>query len=284
MGSEFLALADGRTLVYEQFGDPDGTPVFFQHGTGDSRLARHPDEGLTSELGIRLLTVDRPGVGGSSPRPHRTLLEWAPDIEALADHLGVAAFAVAGWSGGGPHALAIAMALGDRVTQVALASSLTSFDQPGSRDLVENKDLRTLWKLQHLKFAARLGAKIEAKEGLKDISAFIDKDITDVAPADAGVMNDPALRPMFEAEMAEAMAQSGVGALDDMWAFLDWGFRPEDVTQHVELFHAEQDQILGVGMMARLAARLPNAESHLWSDGGHYQVFAQWQPFLQTCL
>src|SRR5689334_6385779 len=107
-----FTLDDGRELAYELWGKPDGVPVLFQHGTGDSRLARHPDESLTADLSVRLVTVDRPGVGGSTARKNRTLLQWAPDVAALADHLEIDRFAVAGWSGGGPHALAIAHVLG----------------------------------------------------------------------------------------------------------------------------------------------------------------------------
>jgi len=103
-----LTLADGRELAYEVWGDPAGRPVFFQHGTGDSRLARHPDDTLTASLGVRLVTADRPGVGRSTPLPGRTLLDWVPDASAVVDALGIDTFAVAGWSGGGPHALAIA--------------------------------------------------------------------------------------------------------------------------------------------------------------------------------
>ena len=122
-----LTLADGRELAYEVWGDPAGRPVFFQHGTGDSRLARHPDDTLTASLGVRLVTADRPGVGRSTPLPGRTLLDWVPDASAVVDALGIDTFAVAGWSGGGPHALAIAHELPARVTKVALASCLAPF-------------------------------------------------------------------------------------------------------------------------------------------------------------
>lgn len=274
-----LALADGRTLAYELFGDPEGRPVFFQHGTGDSRLARHPDESLTAGLGIRLITADRPGVGGSTRKKHRTLVDWAKDAEALVDSLGIERFAVAGWSGGGPHALAIAYALRDRVTSVTLASSLAPFDDPGTKEMVLNKDLKMIWGLSHLKFVAAVAARVESRQSRHDLSKFVDH-IGDDAPADRPVLSDPELHPMFEEEMGEALAQHGIGVLDDMWAFLDWGFMLEDVPQHAELFVGSSDEILSSEMTMRVAARLPNSASHSWEDGGHYAVFAHWQEFL----
>ena len=75
-----LKLPDGRQLAYELFGSAKGRPVVFHHGTGDSRLARHPDDRLITEAGVLLITVDRPGYGGSSPLPGRTLLDWVPDM------------------------------------------------------------------------------------------------------------------------------------------------------------------------------------------------------------
>lgn len=269
-----ITLADGRVLAYEVGGDPDGEPVMFQHGTGDSRLARHPDE----VRGIHLVTVDRPGVGGSTPNPGRTLLDWARDAEALADALGWDRFAVVGWSGGAPHALALATALGDRVTRVALASPLAPFDTPGSRDLVLNKDLRMIWRLSHLKFVARLAARNETRRDRKDLDAFV-RHIARDAPADAPVLNDPVLHPMFEAEMGEALAHDGVGVLDDMWAFLEWGFRPEEVTRPVAVFHGRDDEILSPDLGRTLAGRLPESTFRLL-DGGHYTVFAHWAEVL----
>ncbi len=71
--TETLTVGDGRQLAYEVVGAPDGIPVFFQHGTGDSRLCKHPDDAVTVALGIRLVTADRPGVGGSEPLKHRSM-------------------------------------------------------------------------------------------------------------------------------------------------------------------------------------------------------------------
>jgi pimeloyl-ACP methyl ester carboxylesterase len=274
-----IELTDGRTLAYELGGDPAGTPVFFQHGTGDSRLARHPDDSITASLGVRLITADRPGVGGSTPRKGRTLLDWVEDAVALVNALGIERFAVAGWSGGGPHALALALELADRVTRVALASPLAPFDEPGARDLVENQDLRMIWRLHHLKLVAGAAARVESRAALRDVPGFV-AHLADELPADESVLNDPTLRPMLEEEMAEALRQHGIGALDDMWAFLDWGFCPEDVDRHVELFFGDADDILSPEMGGRLAARLPDCESHSWAGGGHYAVFAHWEEFL----
>jgi pimeloyl-ACP methyl ester carboxylesterase len=278
-----LQLADGRTLAYEEWGDVDGTPVFFAHGTGDSRLARYPDDTLTRSLGLRLITADRPGVGGSTQLRGRSLLDWPQDVAALADELEIERFAIAGWSGGGPHALAAAHLLGDRVTRLVLASPLGPFDEQGSRDLVLNRDLRMIWRLNHARFVATAAARHESKASRRDLRKFVTH-LAEEAPADRDVLLDPVLEPMFEEEMGEALVQGGVGVLDDMWAFLDWGFVPEDITQPVDVFYGDADDILAPEMYRRLVQRLGAADTHVWVGGGHYQVFARWAEFLQPLV
>ena len=117
-----VTLADGRDLAYDTYGDPDGLPVIFSHGFSDSRLVRNPDDDLTASLGVWMIAADQPGVGGSSPDTDRRMVDWGADMEQLADELGLDTFAVAGHSGGGPHTLAIAVHLPDRVTHGVLAS------------------------------------------------------------------------------------------------------------------------------------------------------------------
>jgi len=274
-----LELADGRTVAYEVTGDPDGVPVLFQHGTGDSRLCKHPDDAVTASVGVRLVTADRPGVGGSSPFPHRGILDWVDDIARLADALDVDRFVAAGHSGGGPHALAIASRLGDRVTKVGLAASLAPFDEAGTKGMVKDHDLKLIFGLAHVKWLAKAAGRVEARHYRKDLHSFV-AHCAKEWPADKAVFEDPALEPMFEAEFDAAFEQGGVGALDDMWAFLDWGFRPEDVGQPVELFVGDADDILDPEMTDRLAARLPDCTVHRWPGAGHYGVYGRWTEFL----
>src|SRR5262245_55410107 len=191
-----LKLSDGRYLAYDEYGDPDGTPVIFNHGRADSRLIRHPDEAVTAALGVRVIAADQPGVGGSSPHPDRTMVDWAKDVEELANALGLGTVNVAGHSGGAPHALAIPYRLADRVGTIALAS------------------------------------------------------------------------PLVPLEMTAALE--------------DWGFTPEDIHQHVELFYGDADEILSPEVPVHLSARLADCTTHVWSGAGHYAFVdrERWNEFL----
>ncbi len=125
-----LTLADGRTLHVYDAGGP-GLPVFWQHGTPNIGLPPVPLLAAAERLGLRWVGHDRPGYGGSSPQPGRTVAAVADDVAALADALGVDRFAVMGHSGGGPHALACAALLPGRVVAVVAVSGPAPYDAVG---------------------------------------------------------------------------------------------------------------------------------------------------------
>jgi pimeloyl-ACP methyl ester carboxylesterase len=120
----------GRTLTFAEWGDHDGFPVFALHGTPDSRLQRHYDESEYVDVGARVITYDRPGYGGSDRSRGRDVVECVTDVVAIGDTLGLNRFAVTGASGGGPHALAVAARLPDRVTRAACAVGIAPYPAP----------------------------------------------------------------------------------------------------------------------------------------------------------
>src|SRR6478672_10796406 len=109
--SQSLRLADSRQLAWYEYGDAAGSPCIYTTGTPASGLAGGTYDKAAAEAGVRWISVDKPGYGHSDLQPGRTLLDWPADVRALADHLGLERFAVAGESGGGPFALALAYAL-----------------------------------------------------------------------------------------------------------------------------------------------------------------------------
>jgi pimeloyl-ACP methyl ester carboxylesterase len=125
-----MTLRDGRELGWLETGKARGTPVFMFHGTPGSRLQVSFDEKAIAASGVRLVAPDRPGSGHSSFHRGRTLTDWAADVASLADHLKVERFAVAGVSGGGPHAVACARLLPERVTAAAIVSGVGPISDP----------------------------------------------------------------------------------------------------------------------------------------------------------
>src|SRR5580692_9209281 len=122
---------DGRTLAVQEGGDPGGTPVLAHNGTPNSRqlYARHVAD--AGARGIRLISYDRPGYGGSSPQPGRTVASAADDVRAICSALGISRLATWGVSGGGPHVLACAALLPDLVSAAASLASLAPYEAEG---------------------------------------------------------------------------------------------------------------------------------------------------------
>src|SRR5688500_5461404 len=106
MTNNTLLLHDGRKLGYAEYGLPDGKPVFFMHGFGDSRLFGQLFDADARRTGSRLILLERPGYGLSDFQPGRTLLDWPRDVAQAADALIIDRFGVVGFSGGGPHTAA----------------------------------------------------------------------------------------------------------------------------------------------------------------------------------
>ncbi|MBL6982753.1 MAG: alpha/beta hydrolase, partial [Anaerolineales bacterium] len=129
---KFAQLKDGRTQAYTEHGDLSGKVVFFIHGNPSSRLMRHPDESIVENLGVRVITPDRPGYGFSDFQPKRKLLDFPDDIAQLADSLGIDKFGIFGVSAGGPYTCACAYKLSERITKAALVSGSAPFDRPNA--------------------------------------------------------------------------------------------------------------------------------------------------------
>src|SRR3989338_9811190 len=126
-----ILLPDGRRLGYAEYGALGGRPVLFFHGAPGSRHIHADMADVVTLRGIRLIAVERPGYGLSDPQPGRSMLDWPGDVAALTDALGIAKFAIIGFSMGSTYALACASRLPLRVTIVALAGAFAPLDAPG---------------------------------------------------------------------------------------------------------------------------------------------------------
>jgi len=276
-----LRLADGRRLVYAEWGPPDGAPVLGFHGTPNSRLA-HLGARAPAAAGVRLLLVDRPGLGRSDPRTGRTLLDWAEDVEALADRLGLGCFAVFGVSGGGPHAAACAVRLAERVTALGLVSSAAPWwDVPGLA-----LERRSLLALARRNFgAARAVVRRQCERELaavaRDPDGWLD-DWTRAAPApDRTAIADPAVRAMYIMSVREATLDGYAHEVELLW-LRPWGFEPSEIAAPTTLWHGELDAAVPVEAARRLAAAIPRCEARILPDEGHLLVHAHAEEILRS--
>jgi pimeloyl-ACP methyl ester carboxylesterase len=279
-----VELPDGRRLAGAETGDPHGSPVFAFHGLPGSRYQQHPERAMVRDRGARLIHLDRPGFGLSTPRPRRTLADWPADVAAVADRLGLARFAVAGVSGGGPFALACAALLPERVTRVALASSVGPPGSMGGARMSPGARLgfflapRARWALRApLAAAGRLARAAPAR--------YLDAVASHLAAVDAQVLARPAVRAMFARDLAEAFRQGAAAmALDLALEARPWHLPLGSIRAPVALWHGEADWLVPASASRHLAAAVPAARGHYLPGEGHFMVFDRWPEILDWLL
>jgi pimeloyl-ACP methyl ester carboxylesterase len=263
---------DGRTLAIEEDGDPNGRPVLVHGGTPNSRHLYPPAAIDAAARGLRLISYDRPGYGGSTPQPGRTVADCAADVRAICAELGIDRLAMWGISGGGPHVLACAALLPDLVTAAASLASLAPLDAEGLDWFAGmgqgNVDDFQLYLRDPVASRARLESQRE-----DDLAASAD-DLAGIlrtllSPADAAVLKD-ALTEYLVYSGHEGLAPGSQGWWDDGVAHASpWGFELSAISVPVLLMHGRQDQFVPFGHGQWLAAHVPGVEARLFDHDGH---------------
>ena len=283
-----MTLRDGRTVAFDDIGDQNGFPVMYNPGFLNSRLARPPAEHFAAQVGLRMICLDRPGYGGSSPQLYRTLWGWAADIEQLADHLGIGQFAVLGWSHGGPHSLAIASYLADRVTHgVLVASSAAWVDHPQALSSV-HWILRMPWRLRGVPALQKVLPTVMARQVRSDAEAMVSSYETPsrshaYSEPDCAVLREPAMHEQWVANLKETFRQGPVAAMPDYMAVDHTErFHVEDVRQHMDLFHGDRDIAVQPVASRILTDLLPDADLHVIPGAGHLCILSHWEQILSV--
>lgn len=221
-------------------------------------------------------------MGQSTPQPGRRMVDWGADMEQLADALGLDTFAVAGHSGGGPHALSVAHRMPDRVTRGVLASPVGPFDTGGYDRMLAMADLKLIVRLHRFRHLIRWAYRLDIHKAEKDMAAFIDE-LAKQDPSDAETFTgDPEQRAMFVANFTAGMEQDEEGVFEMTMALWDWGFDLADVAQPFHVFYGDADNVVEPAMPATLAQQLSNAEAIVWPGAGHYGFVDRdrWRDFL----
>jgi len=255
-------------VLYTLYGPDSGLPAISFGGTPSTRWKRPDAVGAIEESGLRMAVADRPGYGGSTRQPGRTVASVVEDAATLADALGWERFAVTGGSGGGPHALACAALLPDRVTRCAITGGIAPaiVDGPEPTEDEERADPRrnrTSW------LAARSDLRPQLEETARTIMAAVEEGGPEFPPDPGSPPGPPAREdPAAMARLTATFVTSHDGWIDDHIAFAGpWGFDLADITVPVSIWHGSADERAGKHA-DHLAAAMPHAERRYYV-GGH---------------
>jgi pimeloyl-ACP methyl ester carboxylesterase len=270
-----IELPDGRELDVEVSGPAGGTPLLFHHGTPGSKVPRSGLRRAAHARGLRLVTWSRPGYGGSTRQPGRTVADVAADAAAVLDRLGAPHAVVAGWSGGGPHALATAALLPERVRGTLLIAGVGPYGADGL-DFLAGMGEQNIAEFGHaLAGEAALRPALEAEaEGLRDTTpaGVIEGLHSLLPPTDRAVITDE-FGDDLVASFREGLRTGVSGWLDDDLAFVSsWGFHLAEIRVPCFLWQGSEDLMVPFAHGRWLAEHIPGVTAHLESGAGHLSI------------
>ena len=284
-----VRLPDGRALAVDDVGDRSGVPVVYLHGTPDSRLARHPDDGVAAESRVRLIAVDRPGSGQSDLHPGGTLASLGDDLRHLLDELGVEQTLLLGWSAGGLSALAAAGVLGPRVLAVGLVATVPPVEAYADAELVAALDPAR-------RSFVELAAELSPVELATEMAPYLVPDPLTPELALAHVLEAAGARGRAELAavpgaadrlalaLTESVRGGHAGLAHDLALQLEPGLDLSLVRSPVRSFHGAEDGVSPPVVGSWLATHLPHAVLDLVPDAGHHLLFPRWRGILRALL
>lgn len=281
-----ISLRDGRRLGYAEYGDPEGKPVFFFHGLPGSRRQRHPDDSIATDLGARIIAIDRPGYGLSDFQKGRTLLDWPDDVAQLADSLNIDQFAAMGVSGGGPYLLACAYKMPERITSATVISGMGPIDNPDVvKSMLPSMRLglgiapKVPWAFVHLALDPIAKMVSQNPLGAKKL-------LPSSAPeADKKAFARPDIQEVDRQDLSEAYRNGAQGAFWEVVLLASpWGFRLEDIRKKILLWHGEDDTTVPQQMGRYVAGTLTNCKSTFYPGEGHTLIYNYWREILTEAV
>jgi pimeloyl-ACP methyl ester carboxylesterase len=279
--------ADGRVLAVYEGGDPSGAAVFVHHGTPAHGLLYAPWVADAAARGIRLISHDRPGYGGSTADPERAVASAAADVAAIADALGVERFATWGVSGGGPHALACAALLGERVVAAASLAGVAPFLAPGLNwfaGMGEDNLVEFGAALQGRPAIERLARSL-ADSMLSGPGAQAGDDIASLLSGPDAAALASGYGAFWIGSMPEVFRNGVGGWVDDDLAMLrPFGFELDAIAVPTLVWHGRHDQFVPLAHGEWLARAVPGAEVRIAADDGHLTLSTQRIPAVHEWL
>lgn len=272
-----VAVGESRQLGFAEFGDPQGRAVFWLHGTPGARRQIPVEARLHAERRhIRLIGVDRPGIGSSTPFQYPNVLAFAEDLRTIADVLGIGEMAVVGLSGGGPYTLACAAAMPDRVAVAGVLGGVAPTVGPdGIGGGVMGFGSRIAPAIPVIGLPLRMAA-VGLIQMIRPIAPLALHAYAMVSPeGDRRLLVRPEFGAMFLDDLLNGSRKQMAAPFADVVVFArDWGFRLDEIKVPVRWWHGDKDHIVPFAHGEHVVSRLPDAklytlpgESHLGGLG-----------------
>lgn len=271
---EQVRTKDGRNLAYVEVGDPHGPLVIHNHGGPSSRIEVRLLADTAAKHRLRLIGVDRPGIGQSSPQESRSYAGWADDLTAVADALGYREFGVTGWSEGGPWALAAAAYIDPgrlrHVSSIA-PGSYGAFGDNSAQKYLSTIDALGGFLALHFEPGFRLMYSTIGLTAEHFRKSYIGGLLKSVNDYDRRIIERPGFAATFADASAECFAQGSEGLVRDAeLLYRRWGFDVRTIERPVHLWQGLDDTLVPAPINKEVADGMPGARWHPVPGAGHF--------------
>ncbi|MDX3074063.1 alpha/beta hydrolase [Streptomyces sp. MI02-7b] len=271
-----IPLPDQRLLAVEVSGPSTGVPLVYHHGSSTSGTQFRFLQRAAHDRGLRLVSFSRPGVGASTRLPGRSVADTANDVAAVLDHLGASNSLQFGWSGGGPHALAVAARLPERVAGTVVMCSVAPYEELGSDFFAgmaqSNVDefKRALMGENLLRPSLEDDAQKMRSASAEDVRQIL---MNLLSPADR-VLATKEVAADIGASWAESLRHGVDGWVDETLSYVKpWGFSVQEIAVPTAVWHGAEDLAAPFAHGTWLAQHIPGATAHLLEGHGHMSIF-----------
>jgi len=268
-------LPDGRMLGYDDHGPPSGAPIFFFHGTPGTRLNWYlfGSEELAQKLNIRVIALERPGLGLSNFQTGRQFYDWPGDVIALADALEFYSFAVLGYSGGGPYAAACALRIPERLTSAGIVSGIGPYTEAGLTDGIAAENLRFTQFARDNPWLSRLAYRLGGVMARYMPGRLMTQAMNVLPEPDRAVLAKSETQGLFISMLKDALRSGARGAQwDTALSAGPWDFKLQDIAMKVYLWCGERDRNVSPAMGRYLETTIPNSEASIYPSEGHFSL------------
>lgn len=268
-----VAVGTDRRIGFAEFGDPQGRPIFWLHGTPGARRQIPVEARLyAQENGIRLIGVDRPGIGSSTPHAYGRVIDFAEDLKSIADTLGIGKMVIIGLSGGGPYTLGAAAAMPERVVAVGVLGGVAPTQGPDAIDggIMGKVGVPVAPVLEHVGSSLSMVAAglIRLIKPVAEPALYLYAGISPVG--DRRLLVRPEFKAMFLDDLLNGSRKQLAAPFADVVVFArDWGFRLDEVKVPVRWWHGDKDHIVPFAHGKHVVSMLPDAELHVLSGESH---------------
>lgn len=282
-----IAVGEDRQIGFAEFGAAQGRAVFWLHGTPGARRQIPMEARMFAEQqNIRLIGIDRPGIGSSTPFQYENVLAFAADMTKIADTLGVEKMAVVGLSGGGPYTLACAAALPDRVVAAGVLGGVAPTVGP---DAIDGGLMKLGTAAAPIIEVAGAPLRLAASRLIRLIRPVAEPALyiyAGVSPeADRKMLVRPEFKAMFLDDLLNGSRKQMAAPFADIVVFArDWGFRLDEVKVPVRWWHGDRDHIVPFAHGQHVVSRLPDAELHHLPGESHLAGLGRAEDILSTLV